>query len=216
MQFSETVGEIAVALAAAQSLLKNPPRNKVNNHFGNKYVDLVDGLDAIRNVFSAHQLAFIQGTHVDNGVMILDTIILHSSGEWISSTYPVCSLDKPQTMGSALTYARRYAAFSMAGFSGEDDDDGNAANATTEPLKKAHKAPEMPKQTITPGLLPEDSSKALEMLKHAIKGCTTKAELADFNKENSQTIGRLTPEDKDQLRTIFGEKQKQVTTVSNG
>jgi hypothetical protein len=205
---SENLGHIAKAIAAAQAELKNPPRNKTNPHFNSKYVDLVDGLNSIRETFSKHGLAFVQGTRFEDEVVVLDTRIIHTSGEWISSSYPVCRPDKPQVMGSALTYARRYAAFCMAGFAGEDDDDGNMAQEAKEAPRKAVKAPPpLPKQTIVPGMMPEDSEKALKVLLMAMETCTSIADLQNFSKENSETITKLTPKDKDSLRSVYSEMQ---------
>jgi hypothetical protein len=212
---SENLGQIAKAIAAAQAELKNPPRNKINPHFNSKYVDLVDGLNSIRETFSKHGLAFVQGTRFEDEIIVLETRVIHTSGEWISSTYPVCRPDKPQVMGSALTYARRYAAFCMAGFAGEDDDDGNLAQEAKEAPRKTVKAPPPPKQTITPGMLPEDSEKALKALLMVLDTCGSMQDLQAFSKENSETISRLTPKDKDSLRSAYSQVQIDLTAKSD-
>lgn len=130
---SPEIDQLCTALAAAQGELVNPPKSKtgkVRSDKGNyeyKYVDFADGLDKIRPVLSKHGLSFIQVTQMRGRTMILLTRLMHGSGQWIESDYPVCSLDSHQKMGSALTYARRYSLFSLLGVVGEDDDDGSNA-----------------------------------------------------------------------------------------
>lgn len=132
MKTSETIGKISDALAKAQSILKNPGKDAVNPHFRNSYATLDAGLNIVRDALSKHSIALIQATRVDGDILILETRLSHSSGEWIEAEYPVCRFPaKPQEMGSAMTYAKRYALFSFVGIAGEDDDDGNAANANT-------------------------------------------------------------------------------------
>jgi hypothetical protein len=91
-----------------------------------RYASLSSGLDIIRKTLGAQQIAIAQTTDIDraNGIVNLTTILLHTSGEWISSNWPVCQLSEtsaPRRMGAALTYARRYALFTMVGIAGEDD-----------------------------------------------------------------------------------------------
>jgi hypothetical protein len=91
-----------------------------------RYASLSSGLDIIRKALGGHQIAITQTTDIDraNGTVNLTTILLHTSGEWISSDWPVCQLSEtsaPRRMGAALTYARRYALFTMVGIAGEDD-----------------------------------------------------------------------------------------------
>ena len=72
------------------------------------------------------EIATLQSTSVDEtaGLIRLKTVLAHSSGEWISSDWPVCPLEdmaNPKRMGAALTYARRYTLFALVGIAGEDD-----------------------------------------------------------------------------------------------
>jgi hypothetical protein len=91
-----------------------------------RYAPLSDGLNIIRKTLGQHEIATLQSTSVDQtaGLIRLNTILAHSSGEWISSDWPVCPLEdlaSPKRMGAALTYARRYALFAFVGIAGEDD-----------------------------------------------------------------------------------------------
>jgi len=133
---SESVAAIATALAKAQTELSNPEKAMVGTVHNNRsdtpqsfrYASLSSGLDIVRKTLGGHQIAIAQTTDIDqvNGVVNLTTILLHTSGEWISSDWPVCRLSEtsaPRRMGAALTYARRYALFTMVGIAGEDDVD---------------------------------------------------------------------------------------------
>src|SRR5580693_5742113 len=131
---SENVAAIATALAKAQIELTNPEKAMVGTIYNNRtdspqsfrYASLSSGLDIIRKALGGQQIAIAQTTDIDraNGTVNLTTVLLHTSGEWISSDWPVCQLSEtaaPRRMGAALTYARRYALFTMVGIAGEDD-----------------------------------------------------------------------------------------------
>lgn len=124
MNTSESINEIAAALAKAQAKIRNPAKNKVNPHFKSKYADLADGLDVIRPALSEQGIAFIQRTEVVDDGVILRTRLIHSSGQWIESTYPVSKMTQHQQMGAALTYAKRQSLFALVGVCGDDDLDG--------------------------------------------------------------------------------------------
>jgi hypothetical protein len=131
---SESVAAIATALAKAQTELSNPEKAMVGTVYNNRsesaqnfrYASLSSGLDIIRKTLGGHQIAVAQTTDIDraSGTVNLTTLLLHTSGEWLSSDWPVCQLSEtsaPRRMGAALTYARRYALFTMVGIAGEDD-----------------------------------------------------------------------------------------------
>ena len=131
---SESVAAIATALAKAQTELSNPEKAMVGTVYNIRsdssqsfrYASLSSGLDIVRKTLGGQQIAIAQTTDIDraNGMVNLTTILLHTSGEWISSDWPVCQLSEtsaPRRMGAALTYARRYALFTMVGIAGEDD-----------------------------------------------------------------------------------------------
>jgi hypothetical protein len=135
---SENVAAIATALAKAQTELSNPEKAMIGAIYDARtesqrnfrYASLASGLDIIRKVLGGQQIAVTQTTDIDraNGTVNLTTLLLHTSGEWISSDWPVCQISEtsaPRRMGAALTYARRYALFTMVGIAGEDDLDGS-------------------------------------------------------------------------------------------
>ena len=146
---SETIGAIAAALAKAQAELTNPEKSliatiRASNPRENdqmfRYAALSSGLDIVRKALGGHEIATVQTTAIDNeaGLIRLTTTLAHSSGEWLSSEWPVCSISEtatPRRMGAALTYARRYAIFTLVGIAGEDDLDAPdlGANINSDP-----------------------------------------------------------------------------------
>ena len=132
---SETIGAIATALAKAQGELKNPEKSltaTIHSPFPReeprtfRYASLASGLEIVRKTLSQHEIATVQTTAIDTeaGLIRLTTVLAHSSGEWMSSDWPVCPVTEtaaPHRMGAALTYARRYALFTLVGIAGEDD-----------------------------------------------------------------------------------------------
>jgi hypothetical protein len=132
---SDSIGAIASALAKAQSELTNPEKSLVatiRSPFPReddrtfRYASLSSGLDIVRKALGKHEIATVQTTSIDKdvGFIRLTTVLAHSSGEWLSSDWPVCSVGEtaaPHKMGAALTYARRYALFTLVGIAGEDD-----------------------------------------------------------------------------------------------
>ena len=144
---SDTIATIAAALAKAQVELTNPEKSLVatiRSPFPReadrtfRYAPLSSGLDIVRKSLGRHEIATIQATGIDKeaGLLRLTTVLAHSSGEWFSSEWPVCQISdiaSAQRMGAALTYARRYALFTLVGIAGEDDLDAPDLGAAPKP-----------------------------------------------------------------------------------
>jgi hypothetical protein len=125
MKTSEQISELAAALAVAQGMMENAIMNRTNPHFKTKYADLAAVLNAARKPLSANGLAIVQT--IGDGV--LHTRLLHTSGQWIASEHPLPMSGKPQEIGSALTYARRYSLSALIGIAADEDDDANVATS---------------------------------------------------------------------------------------
>jgi len=132
---SESFAALAAALAKAQAELINPEKSLTATIRSGRpgegertfrYAPLAGGLDIVRKTLGQHEIATVQTTATDPaaGMVNLTTMLAHASGEWIASDWPVCPVAEtasPQRMGAALTYARRYALFTLVGIAGEDD-----------------------------------------------------------------------------------------------
>jgi ERF superfamily len=160
---SPSIGAIAAALAKAQAELTNPEKSltatirslhprEADRSF--RYAALSSGLDIVRKSLGRHEIAIVQTTSIDGeaGFIRLATMLAHSSGEWLSSEWPVCAMAdtaSPRRMGAALTYARRYALFTLVGIAGEDDLDAPDLEAASSEATRHGSVPEgEPKQTI--------------------------------------------------------------------
>jgi hypothetical protein len=127
MNVSTAINELATALAKAQADIANPSKNQKNSHFGNSYADLSAVLAVVRSAFPPHGLSFIQTTEMVDEKLYLNTTLLHGSGQFMSSLYPVTpTKNDAQGVGAAVTYARRYSLAAFAGISQEDDDGESA------------------------------------------------------------------------------------------
>jgi ERF superfamily len=143
---SPSIGTLAAALAKAQGELVNPEKSlvatiRVEGPRGTertfRYAPLSSGLDIVRKILGQHEIATLQTTSIDQGTGIINltTVLAHGSGEWIASDWPVCAISEtatPHRMGAALTYARRYALFTLVGIAGEDDLDAPDLPTPTE------------------------------------------------------------------------------------
>src|ERR1700746_58926 len=149
---SESVGALAAALAKAQAEIQKPeksltativspfPREAVRSF---RYAPLSSGLDLVRKCLGQHEIATVQATAIDgeSGLIRLTTTLLHASGEWVSSDWPVCPISEtaaPHRVGAALTYARRYALFTLVGIAGEDDLDAPDLLAPTPAIHSSN------------------------------------------------------------------------------
>ena len=153
---SKSIASLAAALARAQVELVNPEKSlvatiRVDRRGGAeqtfRYAPLSSGLDIVRKILGQHEIATVQTTSIDQavGVVNLTTVLAHSSGEWIASDWPVCGISEtatPHRMGAALTYARRYALFTLVGIAGEDDLDAPDLSTPTSQTS----GPEKPKR----------------------------------------------------------------------
>jgi hypothetical protein len=137
MNHSESINEIATALAKAQGQIEGARKDSTNPHFKSSYADLSSVWDACRKALTSNGLSVAQGPVSDDGRIGVSTMLMHTSGQWLRATfYMRPTKDDPQGAGSALTYARRYALAAMVGVSPEDDD-GNAASEKSSGINPA-------------------------------------------------------------------------------
>jgi hypothetical protein len=149
---SQSIASLAAALAKAQVELVNPEKSLVATIRSDRpraeqtfrYAPLSSGLEIVRKTLGQHEIATVQTTAIDQtaGIVNLTTVLAHASGEWIASDWPVCAISEtatPHRMGAALTYARRYALFTLVGIAGEGDLDAPDLNAPTAPASGAEK-----------------------------------------------------------------------------
>lgn len=147
MNTSPTIAKLAEALSQAQGEMTFAAKSAKNPFFKSSYADLASVWDACREPLTKAGLSIIQNveTFMGEGMMVsVETILLHSSGEWSRSTLmvPVVGAATPQSIGSAVTYARRYALASMVGLA-QADDDGNSSSGKhdkAEPVKMSESA----------------------------------------------------------------------------
>lgn len=150
MEKSESIKEIATALCKFQGAVEKIKKTETNPFFKSKYADLSAILDVIRQPLSDNGLSFVQFPKGDNE---LETMLMHTSGEWMSETYKMTPVkNDPQGLGSVITYQRRYALGAILGLNIDIDDDGN--NGSTPPQRP--QTPSTPqKKVLTPDMTTE-------------------------------------------------------------
>jgi hypothetical protein len=244
---SESIGIIAAALAKAQSELINPEKSLVATIRTSsarelertfRYAPLSSGLDIVRKSLGRREIATIQSTAIDKeaGLLRLTTVLAHSSGEWISSEWPVCQIAdiaSAQKMGAALTYARRYALFTLVGIAGEDDLDapdlGALPKAGVEPPRSGHRnqsddhasVPERPARdggkppvpSARPVLAPDQSAILRERLLDQLVAIGSADEAAAWAYRNLPAKNTLTALDAKIVEERF---QARLSTISDG
>lgn len=140
MRMSDSIATITPAFLKAQMKIESVIKDATNPFFRSKYADLTSVISACKEQLNANGISILQP--IDG--MTVETILVHSSGEWFSSSTPiVCKAENdPQALGSAITYAKRYGLQSMVLLPAEDDD-GNSASTPVKKLapKKEEKDP---------------------------------------------------------------------------
>ena len=144
MTHSDQINEIAAALVKAQAVIEGASKDKNNPHFNSKYADLSSVWEACRKPLSANGISVVQSPSMVEGKVCVTTMLLHTSGQWFRDELALTP-DKatPQAVGSAITYARRYALAAFAGVAPEDDD-GEAAEGRGNGAAKQKAAPAKP------------------------------------------------------------------------
>jgi len=248
---SETIGTIAAALAKAQAQLVNPEKSLVgtirSDQVGTaersfRYAPLSSGLDIVHKTLSQHEIATVQTTSIDEtaGIVRLSTVLAHASGEWIASDWPVCAISEtatPHRMGAALTYARRYALFTLVGIAGEDDLDapdvlspatpqmqsdlgneierGRVNGGQTESASRARKQQSAQsvsgsKQVLEPG----SSATLRDQLTIEINTLTSADDAASWAHRVLKAKDMLTAADAKQVETAFQDKLARIGSDS--
>lgn len=164
MEMSPEIKDIAEALALAQAEIVSAEKDRINPHFKSSYATLASVWDACRDPLTKNGISVVQSPKAEGGLVTLTTILLHKSGQWFRDVLTLRAVnDTPQSIGSAVTYARRYALSAMAGVA-PDDDDGNAGNGRDQPANGAARpTPDMAAQRLKK--LRADLNKALQACK---------------------------------------------------
>jgi hypothetical protein len=241
---SESIATIAAALAKAQAQMINPEKSlagTIRSPFPRepdrtfRYAPLSSGLDIVRKSLGQQEIATIQTTAIDKeaGLLRLTTVLAHSSGEWISSEWPVCpiaDIGSAQRMGAALTYARRYALFTLVGIAGEDDLDApdlniqpkdtsgslrydptsaGPASAAERPVRNGGRFPLSPARSVLP---PNQSAALRERLSGELAGLNSADEAATWAHRNLLAKNSLIATDAQLIEEGF---QKRLATISD-
>jgi len=196
---SEKTDLISKALISAWGKIKVAKKQNDNPFFKSKYADFGSVVDACKTALLDNDLVVTQPTTIINGQTALVTTLLHSSGQWVRGVYPVNPIkNDPQAIGSAITYARRYALASIVGVVAEEDDDGEMAmgRGQTQPVIKAKPAPkielEQPVETHT-----TEGNSEKSPVNGSESGQDWRGVVIHFGKNKGTALGNLPPKSLD-------------------
>jgi hypothetical protein len=243
---SPSVGALAAALAKAQLELVNPEKLLVGTVELSgtvglartfRYAPLSSGLEIIRKTLGRHEIATIQTTAVDDGdgFIRLTTMLAHASGEWISSVWPVCPVSEtaaPHRLGAALTYARRYALFTLVGIAGEDDTDAPdlplasrgdirefapaLTKASSEKPRQGRSPHRRSRPTPKPAVASETSAMLRKQLQAELSGAASIEELTAWATRSLPSKNSLTAEDAGTVEEAFAKKLVSLEAAPEG
>ena len=211
MKKSDSIKDLAAALAKAQGTIKPAAKDSVNPFFKSAYANLTSVWEAIREPLAKNGLAVMQFPSVAAGIVSVETVLAHASGEWISETLTATPAKSDvQSLGSVVTYLRRYWLSAIVGVVADDDDDGNAAASdsrpATRPEQTQHSAPQKPPEPQQPVASVYEKAKAFiaaakneEQLGEAILKCG-----------GHLSAGRLTEDQCNELAFDVGDRRAQL------
>ena len=186
---------LAAALAAFQAELPKVVKNASNPHFKNKFADLTELSSVVLPMLGKHGLAWsAMPNTVEGRGMVLETTLLHESGEKMTGMYPLTG-STPQQIGSAITYARRYALAAVTGVAADDDDDGELASRS--PITQAAGFTQQPVDVVDPDLAA------------ALTACKDLETLAVLHKQAHER-GVLTPA----VAALFKSRQQTIKATT--
>ena len=216
---SEEINKLAEALAKAQAEIEDPHKNKTAKagSYSYNYADIADVLKVARKALSKHHIAISQPTIFDGEILIVRTRLMHSSGQYIESDYPVCSASGDhQKMGAAMTYARRYALCSLVGVAADEDMDGQNA-ATAAPKSKPSKIvpSKMPRtDEVQHGQKIKTKRELHEEVEQELAQCDTLVRLEQIKKWYDTEWRERLRNGPDNFNTgideLFGQKEEQL------
>lgn len=198
MKMSDTITELATALAKAQGAMEDASKSETNPHFKSKYADLAAVREVVRAPLAANDLSVVQAARTNAGEVEVETMLLHKSGEYIAETLslPVSKRDA-QGIGSAISYGRRYGLMSLLGLAAADDD-GNAAVAS--PPKKAP----LP---LTEG----ESADILGVMQDSLAMCDSVDSVKAWAKANSEVKHRLLSDHQEIITAMYRDRLADVS-----
>lgn len=226
---SDAINELASALAKAQAEMQHAKKSAENPFFKSNYADLPAVIDAAKPFLTKHGLSVSQPITTDEqGNIAVMTMLMHASGQWLLSNYPVRPVkNDPQGVGSAITYARRYSYAAITGVAAMDeDDDGNDASGHNHDKGKPEQSraeykptdPVRPHKDAYVVACPIKADGTLDFdtfvadLESKVTSAKNMNELSLWNRANAKTLTAMQKERPD-LFNAFGEEYKKMANA---
>lgn len=207
MNKSESIANIAQALSDFQGEVSNPKQTADNPFFKSSYSPLSEVINTIRPILAKHGLSVLQAPSGDGERIIVTTLLMHSSGEWIEGDPLILKADKvtAQGAGSAISYGRRYALSAVLGIASEEEDDGNHASDNSGQGKSEQQKKTQQQKPVAQGVDWVGFFGACKALGYATKGeVEAIAKTKDFSKWTKEQADTLY----DQLKALKNKGDK--------
>lgn len=215
---SEQIDAIAAALAKAQGKIEGASRDKTNPDLKNRYADLASAWDACRTALSENGISVVQAPgEGENGMIGVTTLLMHSSGQWLQGSLSMRpAKGDPQSIGSVITYARRYSLMAMVGIA-PDDDDGNAASGRgrddTSHMPPQREAVATPDYTPSP----DEVRAAVDAIRREIDHCDTAEDLTALYAERKARMNQIKDVDAEAAKSVlsyFSARKAEIVAAS--
>lgn len=221
---SPTLGKLAEALAKAQGAMRAAPKDSKNPFYNSKYADLASVMAVVREPLAANGLAITQRLSTGQGGVVITTMLMHASGEWMRDRLfvlvePTVNRDGKkqawiQAFGSAVTYARRYALSSMLGVAADEDDDGNAAAEYSKPAQQPRASAPAPRVATPPVTVAEN---LVGKIRYGKRKGVPFADLSDSDLEKSAAkVAESQDPDDVAMRKDIAIEMARRKVISNG
>jgi len=226
MRTSEQINEIATALAKAQGEIESAAKDSKNPHFNTKYADLASVRAAIKTPLSANGIAVIQGVSTSEAGVHIETMLAHTSGQFIAETLtiPLGNKRDAQAVGSAVSYGRRYALMAIVGVAADDDDDGNIATQNApergkEPARQQSRPAPQQRPADDDDVDPEKEARALAYMagfRTRAMNCATAEELTTlWNGDADARAKVMSPHEVGQFAAEMRKIKEQLIAAQN-
>lgn len=214
---SETIAKLADALSKAQREMLPASKYAENPYFNSHYSTLSEVWEACREPLAKHGLSVLQLTDFEEGKLIIETVLLHSSGEWISGRLAmVITKNDPQSLGSLISYGRRYSLAGCVGVTSADDDAEGAMDRMDRGGKKeSPKKEEIPEFSFNDPIPPEGSpSLTFDELREKLLAVTAVPHLKNVWTKYTKEIKLLDTEQQNRLTAIKDEQKKRLAAAA--
>lgn len=204
---TESVKELYAAFIKAQAEFGSVIKDKANSHLKSHYATLASVVEAFRDALNKNGLSVLQPTIYKDGMVFIVTTLIHTSGQWLRSYYPVITQrSDPQGLGSGMTYARRYSLMALMGLAPEDDDGEGATVDTPAQRRAKDREAQQPNVTVPSAMLSKDAQDIISFIRRA----KSDDDLEDIRNSTRKIFEGLIKEEQQRIKKVLAQKTREL------